>query len=103
MLELHVNMKSVTPSSPDGKPSNRTSEGLLAVLASRKLSQDDIINDSGISVHIFNDLKWFSELAPLPIKMAFASANSGDCITEYVGITYFKAIQSDGGITQMDL
>jgi hypothetical protein len=72
-------------------------------LASRQLTRDDIINDSGASAHTFNDLKWFSELVPLSTKLTFASANRGDCIVEYTEIAHFKAMRSDGGITHMDL
>jgi hypothetical protein len=60
MLGLHTSTKStVVITSPDENPTGGASKELLAALASRELTWDDIINDSGASAHTFNDLKCF--------------------------------------------
>jgi hypothetical protein len=39
----------------------------------------------------------------LPNKLAFALANGGDCVAEYVGITHYEAYRNDREITRMDI
>jgi hypothetical protein len=95
MLGLH--MKSIAKTPPDGNPNDKTSRELLVTLASRQLTRDDIINDSGELAHTFNGfpnglrspLRWLSHQLTVGISLR--------------DIQELPTLRQCGGITQMDI
>lgn len=102
LLDFRTN-RNTQPISFNDTPRKGQSKEFFTALENRELTRHSIIYDSGASTHTFNDLKWFSEIALLPDRMDFLSANRGDHTVEYVGIAHYEAYRSDGGITKMDL